>query len=156
MNAGTCFFPNEAKAVMGSWRADCMGISYSDSDAEDHGNSYSTSTPNEGGEGEDGADPAHVVSILATATGPVTISTSQTSEDHVTKTVVPVSATSSSSEVDSTTGSATTPAARTTASSAASTTSSSVPNDAGLSCQRSGLKLMTSVGLVLALAGILV
>lgn len=134
-----------------------MGIDYTDSDAEDHGNSYSSSAPGEGGEGEaeDGADPAHVVSVLATATGPVTIAPSQTSDEHVTKTVVPVSA-SSSSEVDSTTGTATTPAARTTASSAASTTSSSVPNDAGLSCQRSDLRLMTSVGLMLALAGILV
>lgn len=86
---GTCFFADHA-TQLGSWRADCIDADYSFTNGDDIGNSWSSDTG-----GADG-----IVEILATATGPVTITERQA---VMTKTVVPVRGT----DTDDTTASAT-------------------------------------------------
>jgi len=131
---------NESSPI-GSYRADCVGIAYTDSNGEDHGNSYSPSS----------GDDAEIVDLLATATGPVTIP--QTTGE-ITKTVIPVRGTESATATptgaaveETSTGSAT--------SSAAKTGMSSLSNSAAR--QRGAVAVSTSAaGLVLlAVAGFL-
>ncbi|KAK5051472.1 hypothetical protein LTR84_003124 [Exophiala bonariae] len=167
VNSGTCFYADAHEAVMLSWRADCAGVDYGDSNGEDHGNSYTSSSVSDDGsgasEGEDTAESALVASILATATGPVTVSVD--AQNAITKTVVPVKeTTTAASSVSGAVGDSSMMGSATAT--AASTMFSSVANDADRLFPRSGLGwglgvelgmgLASSLGLVFAAAAFLV
>ncbi|KEF57142.1 uncharacterized protein A1O9_07332, partial [Exophiala aquamarina CBS 119918] len=141
--AGTCFYTGETEHI-GSWRADCVGIAYTDSNGDDHGNSYSSDAGN-----------AEVVDILATATGPVTVT--QTNGE-ITKTVIPVKPTSSTATASSTDGAAEERASGSGTASAtmsAATTSMSSLSSAGSRQKGLVMGMSTPAGIMLAIAGLL-
>lgn len=136
LSAGTCFYVSESEPI-GSYRADCVGIDYTDSNGDDHGNSYSVD-----------AGDADVVDILATATGPVTVSPTN---GQVTKTVIPVKVTSSSASSSATNERG----ADSTASATSSVATTSMSSLANAGTKKRGVEMTTPLGLVLVLAAFL-